>query len=120
MVKARSRLRDPGQLIAMGVLAPAKQRSSGIDVSFALPNRRGSPLPRQQRTALLGNLATEHVPSAAVQALTAEQFETAESAEIVQLTWAAARRLIEAQAAQFSPDDPPNGSRVEGRVCGTR
>jgi len=41
------------------------------------------------------------VPPAAVQALTAEQFENEESAEIVQLTWAAARRLIEGQAGEF-------------------
>jgi len=41
------------------------------------------------------------VPSAEVQALTAEQFETEDSAEIVQLTWHAARRLISAQASQF-------------------
>ena len=53
-----------------------------------------------QVNALGGGLALR-VPSAQVQALTAAQFETAESAEIVQLTWQAARRLIDAQAAQF-------------------
>jgi ribulose-5-phosphate 4-epimerase/fuculose-1-phosphate aldolase len=41
------------------------------------------------------------VPPAAVQTLTALQFETPESAEIAQLTWAAARRLVDAQAVQF-------------------
>jgi len=50
--------------------------------------------------ALAGGQALR-VPGVQVQALTAEQFETADSAEIVQLTWQAARRLIDAQAAQF-------------------
>jgi len=50
--------------------------------------------------ALAGGMPIR-VPPAAVQALTAEQFENAESAEIAQLTWQAARRLIGSQAAQF-------------------
>jgi ribulose-5-phosphate 4-epimerase/fuculose-1-phosphate aldolase len=41
------------------------------------------------------------IPSAHVQALTAQQFETEDSAEIVQLTWTAARRLVEGQKSQF-------------------
>lgn len=45
--------------------------------------------------------AALRLPPAAVCRLTAEQFESPESAEIVQLTWQAARRLIEAQRAAF-------------------
>jgi ribulose-5-phosphate 4-epimerase/fuculose-1-phosphate aldolase len=55
---------------------------------------------RIQIDALAGGLPLR-VPSAQVQALTAKQFATEESAEIVQLTWTAARRLIDAQASQF-------------------
>lgn len=55
---------------------------------------------RIQVDALAGGVRLR-VPSAEVQALTAEQFGTAESAEIVQLTWMAARRLIDRQAADF-------------------
>jgi ribulose-5-phosphate 4-epimerase/fuculose-1-phosphate aldolase len=53
-----------------------------------------------QVQALVGGTPIR-VPPAAVQALTAAQFDDDESAETVQLTWAAARRLVEAQAAQF-------------------
>ena len=55
---------------------------------------------RIQVNALAGGMPLR-TPPAEVQALTAEQFESGESAEIVQLTWQAARRLIEAQAMQY-------------------
>jgi len=50
--------------------------------------------------ALAGGSAVR-LPPAAVQALTAEQFDSEESADIVQLTWTAARRLIADQAGQY-------------------
>lgn len=50
--------------------------------------------------ALAGGAAIR-VPPAAVQALTAEQFASDESADIVQLTWLAARRLIEDQRSAY-------------------
>lgn len=50
--------------------------------------------------ALAGGSAVR-VPPTAVQTLTAEQFDNEESADIVQLTWTAARRLIVDQAAQY-------------------
>jgi ribulose-5-phosphate 4-epimerase/fuculose-1-phosphate aldolase len=55
----------------------------------------------QIQVGALAGGAPVRVPSAEVQALTAGQFESAESQDIVQLTWTAARRLIDAQAAQF-------------------
>ncbi|HSV46743.1 MAG TPA: class II aldolase/adducin family protein [Ramlibacter sp.] len=55
----------------------------------------------QIQIAALAGGGPLRVPAAAVQSLTAEQFESAESAEIVQLTWLAARRLIDNQAAQY-------------------
>lgn len=53
-----------------------------------------------QVQALAGGTAIR-TPPPAVQALTAEQFESEESADIVQLTWQAARRLIEAQRDSY-------------------
>ena len=50
--------------------------------------------------ALAGGQAIR-VPPSAVQDVTAAQFASAESAAIVQLTWAAACRLIDDQAAHF-------------------
>ncbi len=53
-----------------------------------------------QVNALAGGVPIR-VPPEAVQTLTAEQFASADAAEIVQLTWSAARRLVDDQAAQF-------------------
>ncbi|MFT3719871.1 class II aldolase/adducin family protein [Pseudorhodoferax sp.] len=53
-----------------------------------------------QVQALAGGTAIR-TPPLAVQERTAEQFETDDSADIVQLTWQAARRLIEAQRAEY-------------------
>jgi ribulose-5-phosphate 4-epimerase/fuculose-1-phosphate aldolase len=53
-----------------------------------------------QVDALAGGLPLR-VPTGQVQAKTAGQFASDESAEIVQLTWSAARRRVDGQRAQF-------------------
>ena len=53
-----------------------------------------------QVQALAGGSAIR-LPPTEVRSLTAEQFESEDSAEIVQLTWQAAKRLVDAQREQY-------------------
>jgi ribulose-5-phosphate 4-epimerase/fuculose-1-phosphate aldolase len=83
-------LRNHGLLVAGATVADAFSEIWFLELAC-----------RIQVQAQAGGTALRMPPSS-VCALTAEQFESEESAEIVQLTWQAAKRLVEGQRQHYA------------------